>query len=93
MSEANKELVCSYYRDVMNIGQGDTVAFDQYVSSQALLHNAYPSKPVDAEAWKNRVRIFTTSFSNVEITLEDVIAEGNKVVTQMIYRGMRTPEQ
>ncbi len=92
MSEANKDLARSYYRDVMNMGQGDTVAFDKYVSSDAVLHNAYPSEPVDAEAWKNRVRIFTTSFSDVEITLEDLIAEGDKVVTQMIFRGTHTGE-
>ncbi len=92
MSEANKDLVRGYYRDVMNMGQGDTVEFDKYVSSEAVLHNAYPSEPVDAEAWKSRVGIFTTSFSDVEITLEDLIAEGDKVVTQMIFRGTHTGE-
>lgn len=92
MSEANKELVRGYYRDVMNKGQGDTTIFDHYVSPDAILHNSYPSGPVDAQAWKDRVRIFTSSFSDVEIELGDVIAEGDKVVTQMIFRGTHTGE-
>ena len=86
----NKELVRGYYRDVMNIGQGDTVRFDDYVAADAVLHNSYPSDPVGVTEWKERVRIFTSSFSEVEITLEDVIAEGDKVVTQMIFRGTHT---
>ena len=87
---SNKGLVRSYYRDVMNEGQGDTVRFDDYVAADAILHNAYPSKPVGAEEWKGRVRIFTSSFSDVEISLEDVIEEGDKVITQMIFRGTHT---
>lgn len=89
-SEENKALVRGYYREVMNEGQCDTARFDDYVSPEAILHNSYPGESVSAEAWKDRVRIFTQAFSDVEISLGDVIAEGNQVVTHMIFRGTHT---
>ena len=87
MSEANKALVERYYREVMTLGQGDTVKFDEFVSKDAVLHNSYSNPPVGPDEWKKRVQIFTTSFSDVEITLGEVLAEGDSVATQMIYRG------
>lgn len=92
VSEENKRLVENYYREVMTLGQGDTVKFDQFVAADAVLHNSYPNPPVDAQAWKERVRIFTTSFSDVEITLGDVLADGDSVATHMIFRGRHTGE-
>lgn len=87
MSEDNKRLVERYYREVMTLGQGDTKKFDEFVAKDAVLHNSLGNPPVGAAEWKQRVEIFTTSFSDVEITLGDVIAEGDSVATQMIYRG------
>ncbi|OBY26647.1 ester cyclase [Leisingera sp. JC1] len=92
MLEENKSLVERYYREVMTLGQGDTVKFDEFVARDAVLHNSYSNPPVGPEEWKHRVRIFTTSFSDVEITLGEVLAEGDSVATQMIYRGTHTGE-
>ena len=92
MLENNKALVERYYREVMTLGQGDTIKFDEFVAKDAVLHNSYPNPPVGPDAWKERVRIFTTSFSDVEITLGEVLAEGDSVATQMIYRGTHTGE-
>ena len=92
MSEENKALVERYYREVMTLGQGDTIKFDEFVSKDAVLHNSYSNPPVGPDEWKKRVQIFTTSFSDVEITLGEVVAEGDRVATQMIYRGTHTAE-
>jgi len=92
MSEENKALVERYYREVMTLGQGDTVKFDEFVSKAAVLHNSYSNPPVGPKEWKKRVQIFTTSFSDVEITLGEILAEGDSVAAQMIYRGTHKAE-
>lgn len=90
MNKNNEQLVERYYQEVMNEGQGDVKKFDEFVSPDAILHNSYPKSPVGPEEWKNRVRFFTTSFSDVEISVEESISDGDKVVTHMIYRATHT---
>lgn len=74
----------------MNEGQGDLEKFDEFVASNAVLHNSFPKPCVGPEEWKNPVRFFTTSFSDVEISVEESISDVNKVVKHMIYRATHT---
>ncbi|HEX6296904.1 MAG TPA: ester cyclase [Burkholderiales bacterium] len=90
MSSESKAVVRSYIEEVMNKGQGDITKFDRYVHGDAILHNAYPAQGSTAAAWKERVRIFAAAFSNIQVTVEDQLAEGDKVVTRTIFRGSHT---
>jgi len=74
----------------MNEGQGDVSKFEKYVASDAILHNAYPAAGSDINAWKDRVRMFAAAFSKIHVTIEDQIAEGDKVVTRTIFGGTHT---
>ncbi len=90
MSEGHKAVVRGYIEAVMNKGQGDVSKFDCYVHADAILHNAYPAEGSTADAWRERVRIFGAAFSQISVTVEDQIAEGDKVVTRTIFRGTHT---
>jgi predicted ester cyclase len=90
MSEEHKAVVRGYIEDVMNRGQGDVSRFHHYVQADAVLHNAYPAQGSTADAWKERVRIFATAFSEIHVTVEDQVAEGDKVVTRTVFRGTHT---
>lgn len=43
-------------------------------------------------AWKSRVRIYAAAFSDIHVTVEDQIAEADKVVTRTIFRGTHTAD-
>jgi len=92
MNIENEKLVESYYKEVMNRGQGDLEKFDEFVSSDAVLHNSYPKPPVGPTEWKERIRFFTTSFSDVEISVKESVSDGNQVVTHMIYQATHTDD-
>lgn len=87
MSETNKAAVRGYIEDVMNKGQGDVSKFDKYVAADAVLHNAYPAAGIDINAWKDRVRMFASAFTNIHVTVEDQMADGDKVVTRTVFSG------
>lgn len=87
MSEEHKAVVRDYIDDVMNRGQGDLSRFDRYVHADAVLHNAYPVQGSTVDVWKERVRLFAAAFSDIHITVEDQVVEGDKVVTRTIFRG------
>ena len=90
MSDTKKAVVQGYIEEVMNRGQGDVSKFDRFIARNAVLHNPYPATGSDTEAWKNRVRIYVAAFSDIHVTVEDQIAEGDKVVTRTIFRGTHT---
>jgi len=92
MNRENEKLIESYYREVMNEGQGDIDKFDEFVASDAVLHNSYPKPPVGPIEWKERIRFFTTSFSDVEISVKGSVSDGDRVVTHMIYQATHTAE-
>ncbi|MET0166376.1 MAG: ester cyclase, partial [Vicinamibacterales bacterium] len=75
--------------EVMNHGQGDISKVDRYVHADAILH-AYPAKGSTAEAWKERLRMFAAAFSEIHVTAEDQVAEGDRVVTRTIFRATHT---
>ena len=81
MSETSKAAVRRYIEDVMNKGQGDVSKFDKYVAADAVLHNAYPTAGSDINAWKDRVRMFAVALTNIHVTVEDQMADADKVVT------------
>ena len=66
MNKENEKLIERYYQKVINEGQGDLVKFDEFVASNALLHNSHPKSPVGPQEWKERIRFFTTSFTDLE---------------------------
>jgi steroid delta-isomerase-like uncharacterized protein len=92
VNKENEELIRKYYQEVMNEGQGDLVKFDEFVAPNAILHNSHPKPPVGPPEWKERIRFFTTAFSDVEISVKDSVSDGDQVVTHMIYQATHTDD-
>jgi predicted ester cyclase len=78
------------HRRVMIKGQGDVSKFDTYIQSDVILHNAYPASGSDINAWKDRVRMFSASFTDMHVAILDQIAEGDKVVTRTVWSGVHS---
>jgi len=50
------------------------------------------SPPLNLEAWKKYVEMYYAAFSDLNITIEQMLAEGDKVAVRVIARGTHTGE-
>jgi len=86
MSTENKAIVRRLYDEVWNKRKLDIVA--QIISpSHALLDPFASGSQVGPESYRRRVLELTSSFPDLRFTLDDVIAEKDKVVVLWVISG------
>ncbi len=71
--------------EAFNAGQFDVV--DTAFTADYLDHEAGPEAPRGPEGFKGFVRAFRITFPDVEVTVEDLIAEGDRVALRVTWRG------
>jgi steroid delta-isomerase-like uncharacterized protein len=84
-TETNKAIIRRYIEDVW--GKGDFAADQEVVATDLVDHNPVPGWPSDLEGHHQVLVIFRNAFPDLQITLEDVIAEGDKVVDRWTMRA------
>lgn len=86
MSEEIKDIVRRY---VDAITSGDLDRLDELMTADYVHHD--PNFPPDfqsgLDSYKQGVRMFRVAFPDIKETMEDVIAEGDKVVTRHTWQG------
>jgi steroid delta-isomerase-like uncharacterized protein len=84
--EENKRLVRRYLEDIW--GQGDLDLIDDILAQTFTLINPALPQPVRGrEAFKRIVTAFRTGLPDFQTTVEELIAEGDKVVARSSVRG------
>ena len=84
--EENKALV---RRTIEALNERNWAAYDEAFSSDIVLHNA--SRTIQGlQAHKHYVSMLLTAFPDLHFTIEDLIAEGDKVVDRYTARGTHT---
>ena len=69
--------------------QGNLAAYYELFTPDFVLHNA--SMTIQGlEAYKQFLSMYLAAFPDARLTLEDMIAEGDKVVTRQTFRGTHT---
>lgn len=69
-------------------GEGSLDLIDEYAGDDYVEHNtASPETIRGPGGYKENVEMFHSAFSNVEVTTEQLIAEGDKVVNHYTIRG------
>ena len=88
MSEANKDVVRRIVEEVWNGGKLDSI--DEFYAADFV--NTDPSSPEvkNLEQFKQWVAEMHAGFSDEQITVEDLIAEGDKVVEQWSAKATHT---
>jgi len=83
-TEGNKAVLYRF-REALDAGDLDRAiaAF----APNAVVHLSGASDPLTLDGFKQFGRVFLNAFSDGRSTIEDVIAEGNKVVSRITYRG------
>jgi steroid delta-isomerase-like uncharacterized protein len=93
MSEQNKALLQRWFEEVWN--QGKSEAIDELLAQDSVIHGLVDAsgQPVRGlgpfQEYHNQ---FCGAFSDLHVSLEDLVAEGDRVVARCNVRGKHTGE-
>ena len=82
-TEENKDLM---RRWIEGVNQGNLEVLDELCVPDFVYHNASQTMQ-GLEAFKQVLSMYLAAIPDLHLTLEDVIAEGDRVVTRQTYRG------
>ena len=90
MSEQNKALARRYFEAENN---GNLAAMDELIAADVVVHGGlFPELPSGPAGIKEIHTTLRTAFPDISVTVEDMIAEGDKVVTRWTIRGTHKGE-
>ncbi|MCA6370185.1 MAG: ester cyclase [Cytophagales bacterium] len=84
----NKEIVARFYNEALNKGNLDLL--NDLMTEDFIDHNAPPSQLQGIKGIKNFLKMVTTAYPDLNIVLEETIAEGNKVVARLTITGTQS---
>jgi len=84
-TEVNKASMRRFYDEVFN--KKNRAAIDEFINPTQVDHAAPPGTPGGLEGAKHTVTMYLTAFPDLHFTVEDFIAEGDKVVARLTVRG------
>ena len=90
MSEQNKAAMRRLVDEIMN--KGNLAVVDELISADAVDHSLMPGQEPGPEGFKKLVTMFRSAFPDLQVTVEDMIAEGDKVVARVTTRGTHKGE-
>ena len=82
-TEENKALIRQFF-DALN--RRDMSAFELF-ALHAVHHNPFPGTPPGREGNKQGILILLGAFPDWHTTIDDLVAEGDKIVTRMTQQG------
>lgn len=84
-TQTNKILVGRFYEEVFN--QRNLGAIDVLVARDTIDHGAFPGQAPGAAGVKQTYGMILAAFPDLHLTVEDQVAEGDRVVTRWTARG------
>lgn len=90
MSEENKALARRYNEEVWNNRNLDVI--DELMADDMVDHALPPEIPPGPDGAKAFVGMYVNAFPDVKITIDDLVAEGDKVVTRWTATGRHEGE-
>jgi steroid delta-isomerase-like uncharacterized protein len=89
VSEENKAVVRAFIERAYNAG--DLGAVDELVGTMHVHHDrSRAGLPPGREGVKAFVAMYRTAFPDLEVTIDDIVAEDDRVVTRWTARGTHT---
>lgn len=87
--EQNKQLVLRLFEEVFN--QQALSVIDELYAPNVVDHSAFPDQVPGREGIKSAIKGFFETIDDLEVTVEDIIAEDDRVVTRETWRGTHVP--
>ena len=88
--EENKALACRWFEEVWN--QVNLATVDELCTANFTFNCAAPGVSNDREGYKKTVIMLTSGVSDLKVTLEDIVAEGDKVAVRWKGSSKHTGE-
>src|SRR5215203_326284 len=89
-TEQNKAILRQVYEAAFH--QKNLDALDEVIASDSTDHNLTPEQPPGLEGAKQVFSSFHTAFPDLQVNVEDMISEGDKVVARLTVRGTHQGE-
>jgi steroid delta-isomerase-like uncharacterized protein len=89
-SDANKKVMQRFYDEVVNGGNLDLI--DELLTDDFVEHEAFPEITPDRAGVKQFFGLFRQAFPDGTFTVEDMVAEGDRVVARVTIRGTQHGE-
>lgn len=89
-TEQNKTLARRWLEEVMN--RKNLAAVDELFATNLVDHAVLPWLAPDIESLKQLSSAYFNAFPDLQVTIEDTIAEGDKVMTRLTWRGTHRGE-
>ena len=90
-AEENKAVARRWFEDLFN--QGNLEVADEIIASDHVYHDpTLPDIPPGPEGQKQVVNLYRSAFTNAHISVEDQIAEGDRVATRWTGSGTHQGE-
>jgi steroid delta-isomerase-like uncharacterized protein len=87
--QRNREIIRRYFEEWAN--HGDTAVADELIATNLVLRNP-PSVINSLEEYKKGMAAFHAGFPDLRFTIEDQIAEGDKITVRWTLRGTHLGE-
>lgn len=84
-TEDNKAAVRHFYDEVIN--KKNVAAIDEFIDPRCIDHALPPGMPGGIEGSKQFIGMYLAAFPDLHFTVEDMIAEGDRVVSRLTTRG------
>jgi len=88
--EQNKAVIRRFVEEVQN--KKNFVAYDELNDPDFVNLSSPPGAPTDRESGKVYLQAFAEAYPDARYTIEDMIAEGDQVVTKKTFTGTNTGE-
>jgi steroid delta-isomerase-like uncharacterized protein len=89
-AQDNQALVRRFLEEVIN--QGKLAVIDEVVASDYVGHAMGSPEVKGSEGLKQRLTMLRTAFPDVHITVDDMVAAGDKVATRTTFHGTHKGE-
>ena len=88
--EQNKAIARQFFEEAYNTG--NVALLDQLLAPTYVDEKAPPGTPIGPQGIAGIITMFRNAFPDLHFTIEDQIAEGDKVVTRYTFRGTQQGE-
>ena len=86
--EENKAVIRRLFDEIFY--QGNLAAADEFIAPDIIYHPFPPTFPGGADGFRYVFKTLCSTFPDQHIAIEDVIAEGEKVVVRSTFSGTQT---
>ena len=89
-TEDNKALVRRFYGEIFK--QGKLEGADEIMAADHVFYLSGMPPVRGLEAWKQLASVYFAAFPDLQATIEDLVAEGDKVVARLTFSGTHQGE-